>query len=440
MSVTLSAMQERAVFAARDWWRAHDEPVFYLGGYAGSGKTTILPQIVEATGVSPDKVAFCAPTAKAAMVMSSKLDAFGFKQKARTLHHCMYIPRSLSRQSIEGKISYLKEQLSLAKVANRNTDGLEAAIFHWKQTLDDLEGGYRDALGFIRKPEFHSEECPFPELVIVDEASMVGTSIGTDLLNFGIPVIAIGDPGQLQPVKDKAFLTAGKPSFFLDEIHRQALDSPIIRLSTMAREGKRLPLGKMGDDVLVVKDKDDETTLADRDMQVICGRHKTRWALTDDIRDVFGYSDSGPEQGEPLMVVQNNYIYPGFINGYPVVCAKSVGDLNDGEATYRIDVETMDGSAITVKAFQPILEEHMFTTKGYCSCEKEEAKKQFHKAVHLDFNWVTTCHKAQGSEWDEVCLHDESRVWRKNNEHKEWLYTGITRAKERLTVVVPNNY
>jgi hypothetical protein len=46
-----------------------------------------------------------------------------------------------------------------------------------------------------------------------------------------------------------------------------------------------------------------------------------------------------------------------------------------------------------------------------------------------------TVHKAQGSQWDDVVLFDESDVFREN--HGRWLYTGVTRAAKRLTVVVP---
>ena len=45
-----------------------------------------------------------------------------------------------------------------------------------------------------------------------------------------------------------------------------------------------------------------------------------------------------------------------------------------------------------------------------------------------------TVHKAQGSQWDDVVLFDESDVFRENR--GRWLYTGVTRAAKRLCVVV----
>ena len=52
----------------------------------------------------------------------------------------------------------------------------------------------------------------------------------------------------------------------------------------------------------------------------------------------------------------------------------------------------------------------------------------------FDFGYALTVHKAQGSQWDDVVLFDESFAFR---EHRNrWLYTGITRAARRLTIVV----
>jgi exodeoxyribonuclease-5 len=55
------------------------------------------------------------------------------------------------------------------------------------------------------------------------------------------------------------------------------------------------------------------------------------------------------------------------------------------------------------------------------------------KSDEFDYGYALTVHKAQGSQWDDVVLFDESFAFR---EHRErWLYTGVTRAAERLTVV-----
>ena len=49
------------------------------------------------------------------------------------------------------------------------------------------------------------------------------------------------------------------------------------------------------------------------------------------------------------------------------------------------------------------------------------------------FGYCLTVHKAQGSQWDKVYLFDESYVFR--DDRARWLYTGVTRAAESITVV-----
>ena len=52
----------------------------------------------------------------------------------------------------------------------------------------------------------------------------------------------------------------------------------------------------------------------------------------------------------------------------------------------------------------------------------------------FDYGYALTVHKAQGSQWDDVIVFDESWAFR---EHRHrWLYTAITRASQRLTVVM----
>jgi exodeoxyribonuclease-5 len=75
------------------------------------------------------------------------------------------------------------------------------------------------------------EDCQLydADLLIVDEISMVERRLGEDLLSFGVPVLVLGDPAQLPPIKDTGFFTSAEPDVMLTEIHRQAEGDPIIR-------------------------------------------------------------------------------------------------------------------------------------------------------------------------------------------------------------------
>jgi len=77
------------------------------------------------------------------------------------------------------------------------------------------------------------------KLIVIDECSMVDAELGRDLLSFGAPVLVLGDPAQLPPISGGGFFTDAAPDAMLTEVHRQAQDDPIVRLSMEVRAGRR---------------------------------------------------------------------------------------------------------------------------------------------------------------------------------------------------------
>src|SRR5919107_1831700 len=114
------------------------------------------------------------------------------------------------------------------------------------------------------KPRESGEETPTFELwddapaskaalIVIDECSMVDAELGRDLMSFGVPVLVLGDPAQLPPVQGGGFFTEAEPDAMLTEVHRQARDNPIIRLSMAVREGERLALGQYGESRVIAR-------------------------------------------------------------------------------------------------------------------------------------------------------------------------------------------
>ena len=108
--------QMGAVKAAYEWWKdkSSGKPPFYLAGYAGTGKSFLLPVIIDHLGLDPEEVAYMAPTGKAAKVMTEKLRAFdGFKTiSGRTIHSWVYHPRPLKAEVLEKDLEVKKAQRS----------------------------------------------------------------------------------------------------------------------------------------------------------------------------------------------------------------------------------------------------------------------------------------------------------------------------------------
>lgn len=456
MTLVLSSQQDEAVKSFANWFKdiartthviGEDQtpqaPFFYMAGYAGSGKTTILPAMIDNAGLVPEKVHFCAPTGKAAKIMSEKLKAFGIEKTAKTIHSSIYRPRALKAEVLEGQVENTRTLIeSLEKNATWSispTDGRPKSehLMEAQRTLKLLQSDLDKAYDENEGPKFSlntESEVRNSSLIVVDEASMVGSVVGKDLRSFGVPILVIGDPGQLPPVQDTPAFTDGDPDFFLSEIHRQAKESPIIQLSILARNGKPLRVGNYGDGVEVVsRSKDNATYDLARDAQLIVGTHFKRFLITRKLRKALDYKSTGPMKGEPLIICKNSRNNPAFINGTFMTCAEDANDFEEGSAYFKIKLLDEFGQEHTTWALQALFEEHTLGRNEF-SGTKSDVFRAKREREHIDFGWVITCHKSQGSQWDDVILHDEGAVFR--DDAAKWTYTGITRAARRLSVIV----
>ena len=380
-----SPQQETALKAVSDWLRAHKAgsapQCFRVFGFAGTGKTTLARHLAQ--GVDGD-VLFGAYTGKAALVLRNK-----GCPNASTIHAMIY------------------------------------------QT--------RDGPGGV--PEFvldHGSAAADAALVIIDECSMVDEELGADLLSFGTPVLVLGDPAQLPPVKGGGFFTNHDPDVMLTEIHRQAADNPIIALSQTVREGGRLQQGDYGSVRVIGRRQLNPNDIVEAD-QLLCGKNATRRNMNAWFRRVTGLANPleqvTPVVGDKLVCLKNNH-GKGLLNGglwdvakldeTPLKGRRKTSDLATG-GLVRMVVQSLDfgiegqGAEVTVpRAF-------------FLGTESEMSWKERRRYDEFDFGYALTVHKSQGSQWDNVMVFDESRVFR--DEAHRHLYTAITRAAERLTIV-----
>ena len=343
--------------------------LFRLFGYAGTGKTTLARHIAD--GVDGE-VKFAAFTGKAAMMLRSK----GCND-ANTIHSLIYRSKT---EDDTGDPSF---------TINRQSD---------------------------------VKNC---DLVVIDECSMVDAELGKDLMSFGVPVLVLGDPAQLPPVKGGGFFTEHEPDVMLTEVHRQAQDNPIIRLSMQIRNGEPLPMGTFGTSSIVRRGDIDKEAMANLVLasdQVLVGRNKTRRDFNTRMRTLMGRTDPMPVAGDKVVCLRNNKT-KGLLNG-ATFTVKAVGKARTGMVTMRLDPD--DISALNVKV--SVLPEFFLGREDALPWQARKESDEF------DYGFALTVHKAQGSQWDKVVLFDESFAFR---EHRErWLYTAITRAAESVTVVV----
>lgn len=401
------------------------KPVFKLQGYAGTGKTTVIKALLERfttkNEVATDDVAsveaqianlrshasFAAFTGKAALVMSRN------GLPAQTIHSLIYKPKPTDVEKCERLFKAIKSTTDKAEKAK-----LKAELAETQKVS-------------FRRQDSSETDLVKKKVLVLDECSMVNQVMLNDLLSFNVPILALGDPGQLPPIDGTGALTVGTPDVLLTEIHRQAADNPIIEYATRARTGMALVYGERGGSKVVAQGKLTAREVLGVD-QILAGKNATRQMLNQRIRTLRGFSGTYPCVGEKLICLRND-AEKGLFNGLMGEVVE-VGDLYGATIELKIKLETQqpDEPPIVVEALRAHFD-------AYSDKDALENVKWWDKrgAQEFDFGYAITVHKSQGSQWDNVILWDDGMFkWGRDHAEtrKQWLYTGITRAAQNIIV------
>jgi exodeoxyribonuclease-5 len=407
LTETLSADQRRALTQILAWHEAGGWPPLTLGGLAGTGKTSLiccLPQFL------PDiRIAFAAYTGKATSVLRRKLPGDVPPDHASTLHRLLY--RACEVTVCTESDTVMKEaDVQCRAHAGR---GWECAV--------------RRQLSFTPAPE----PLAGIGLVVADEASMIPEQLWKDLTGHGVPVLAVGDHGQLPPVRSSFNLMAS-PDIRLEKIHRQNEESPsgmaILTMARWAREQGHVPPGWYGPDAVKLTMAEHESGLAglhpaEADL-IICATNAARTAHNQLMRAWHGRSGP-PQVGDTVTCLRNNHA-EGLYNGQRGTILAVGGVTGPGsEATFQAVIECEDllrpwsGTVSALPFGDP---------KFQASCVRDR-----HVAL-FDYGYALTAHKAQGSSAEKVLVIEEGWPAPGTGERSRWLYTAVTRAERSLTI------
>jgi len=376
----LTSIQRTAIERAIEWYfgRSHEQKTFVVGGYAGTGKTTIVKLMIDILGLTKYNVLYCAYTGKAVNVLRLKGNV------AQTIHRTFY--------QIYG---------SGSKVQFRLKSSLPSII----------------------------------KLIVIDEASMVNDKIMDDILSFGIPIILLGDPGQLPPIfGGNRFIN--NSDVFLTEVMRQDDKSGILTLATMARESKPIPFGKYGDSQVVPFDKIQPIEKYDT---VLCWRNATRVNLNNHIRKILKLTHPYPLKGEKLICLNNSYLHEidheGMavlvVNGLNCIAVSEAEEIDEETNTFKIRYRP-DFVLGTGPYFHTRCEKDIFDTQLNGGVWKETVEDRPDDIVRIDFGYALTVHKSQGSEWGNVLIINDYAG--NSKDFPNWLYTAITRGRHSVTL------
>lgn len=348
---------------------------------AGTGKTTLVQYIIEALNIPKDKVAYIAYTGRAALVLKNK-----GCENAITAHKLLY---------------HAKEK----------PDGTYE--FKPKRRLD---------------MDYN--------LIVLDEASMLPNDMWELLLTHRIHVLALGDIGQLPAIEGDSGILE-RPHAVLNEVVRQALESPIIRLSMDIRSGKWLEYGGPKECRVMPSEQVTDKLLIGAD-QVICGKNVTRHCLNEQIRKIKFQDDyrAEPINGDKIVCLQNQWMVVGS-NMEPLVNGMlgEVTNITFSDSKLYKPKMVADFISDNDGLYGQIPMDYKIFTEKESTINKDNWKNypKNERAYEFDYGYAITCHKSQGSEFDKVIVYDE---WLGDRDyHQRWLYTACTRASKMLVIV-----
>lgn len=232
---------------------------------------------------------------------------------------------------------------------------------------------------------------------------------------------------------------------------RQAQESEIIRLSMHVREGKPLLTFPCNNEQVMIFNKSALTT----DMllwadQVLCATNKNKIALNSQMRQAYNFLPE-IQLGDKLINMHNEWdicsnLENPLTNG---VIGKIVQmEYQEWEYPYWIRNERLTVPILTAsisgdedgEIFEmlPFDYNEIMTGQPTLSGKEEYTiLKRLETAVplHANFGYAITVWKAQGSEWNKVLLFQETGWPRAVDDRRKYLYTGVTRAIDKLVVI-----
>lgn len=383
-----------------------------LKGYAGTGKTTLIGQLVDELLDREVMVYACTPTHKAAQVLQSKIGNRGVN--VGTIH------------------SFLGLKL-----------------------VRDNKGGY------CLKP---SGDTVIPEwgVVMVDEASMVGLDLWPYIVQATwLTWVFVGDPAQLPPVNEEPSAVFDLPGPDLTEVVRQARDNPIIDFATRIREGQpEVRQGwKDGVGVALTRNTDHfvaravvATEALGAEARLICYRNVTVERYNRSIRTaIFGEDTPRFVEGDRLMARDAFFDEKGVLrlqNSAEVdvlhaeekpIDLREYGKWETWEITFFDPYARITSVPVLHESEQGRYERTLQSLRDSAIAGKRSWKLYYglrERFARLDYAFAMTVHKAQGSTFDTVFVDWNDLRYCRNAERAALMYVAATRPSRRLALRV----
>ncbi|MDD3122085.1 MAG: AAA family ATPase [Candidatus Izemoplasmatales bacterium] len=372
-----------------------DDQLYQFAGKAGTGKTTILLEIIRRIGIPMSRIAIMTYIGQAAIILRTK----GI-YNARTIHSTLY-------QAEEENV-YQDGKIVKDPVYNKP---LKRMVFHLKKSLENID------------------------YMIIDEGYTVPKRMKKDILGFGLKIITSGDTHQLPPVGDEpAFLVEGKVHY-LTQAMRQGKGSQILTLADYLSEGYSISPGYYGEAMVIEEDDLTDRMIAASNI-VICGTNNTRDTLNSRVRNnILNINQKLPAYGEKIICRKNDWnlevngisLANGLIGS--VIRDISPLDINTKKKEFIVDFKP--------DMFNGIFHDLKCDYEYFMANAANRAmlkNNRFNNAAKFEFAYAITTHLSQGAQYPSGIYFKE---YFRRDVQSNLDYTGVTRFSDYVIIVLP---
>ena len=428
----------------------NNNELFVLKGYAGTGKTTVVSTIVNHLIDINKKYVLLAPTGRAAKVISNYSNKPAF-----TIHKKIYFPKKGKSGGVNFTMQQNKHKNTIfiidesSMISDVNS---ESKLYENGSLLDDL-------ISYV----YSGESCK---------------------------MILIGDTAQLPPVHldispalncDTLELNYNKEvkTIELDEVMRQEENSGILYNATQLREilkesfitNFEFKLKGFKDIVRLTDGYDIQDAINQaysnysiEDTAFIVRSNKRANQYNQQIRTKILDKENDLSVGDFLMVVKNNYFWlkdsedAGFIANGDIVEVLEIYGFNElyefnfakvkvrmidypnqkpFETIVILNTITSESPSLTYEESNLLYQEVLKDYEGETKFKQFQKVKEneFFNALQVKFSYAITCHKSQGGQWNTVFVEQPYLPEGIDRDYIRWLYTAITRAKDKLYLI-----
>ncbi|WP_299229380.1 ATP-binding domain-containing protein [uncultured Psychroserpens sp.] len=425
--------------------------LYLLKGFAGTGKTSIIGTLVSNLWETKKSAILMAPTGRAAKVISNYS-----KKEAFTIHKKIYFPKKDKGGGVKFVLQPNKHRNTIFIVdeASMIPDiPADSKLFENGSLLDDL-------MQYV----YSGHKCK---------------------------LLLIGDKAQLPPVKSDLSPALNKQtlsmnynkeviSIELDEVVRQEHDSGILENATRLREflenqfyeSFKFNVNSFADIIRLIDGHEIMDAINEaysknghEETAIIVRSNKRANLYNQQIRNRILFNDNELTVGDFLMVVKNNYFWikptteAGFIANGDIIQVLEIFSISElyGFRFAEVKVKMVDYPRMrpfetvlllnTIEAetpslpyeesnrlYQEVQKDYEDEVSNYRKFLKIKGNRHFN-ALQVKFSYAITCHKSQGGQWHTIFIEQPYLPNGMDRDYLRWLYTAVTRAKEKLYLI-----